>query len=606
MANQEKLRIVNGIRKALADNVPDDQIIEHLKSEPSISGGISAALSDGVDAGEILNHLGLLKDRKENPYIKADPTEGMSGTDKFLSGAGKAFVDIGRGAKQILAGQEGNEEMFVDSSKFPRGSPERQAEVERIKSERVSSRQNTQSEIDESRTEDAPLMSTGEGIAGNITGNIAAAAPALAIPGANTVVGSALVGGLQGAVQPVATGESRLDNTLTSAVAGGGTQAVLKTGGKLLANARSANQAKVAAQQAEGVTKNAVVEEAKGAGYVLPPTQANPSLLNRFLEGISGKIQTGQKASLKNQEVTNNLVRQALGLSEDAPITPAVLSEMRENAGQAYQAIKDLGTPLRSTRQYRTALSKIGDEWSAASKEFPELASNAEIKTLVSSLSKQEISPEAAVEMIKKLRFDASSNLKNFQDPGKTALGFAQKKASNALEDLIENNLEKSGQGALVSEFKKARELIAKSHAVEDALNESTGNVSARYLGRLLDKGVPLSGELKTAARFARSFEKAAQDVEKIGSMPGFSPLDVAAGGIAAAYSQDPMYLAAIAGRPAIRSLILSKPYQRLFTNPSNPKPSNMLRLGSQATNSPMLRQGAVLGVPAYTLSQNE
>jgi hypothetical protein len=32
---------------------------------------------------------------------KADPTEAMSGTQKFLSGAGKAFVDVGRGAKQI-------------------------------------------------------------------------------------------------------------------------------------------------------------------------------------------------------------------------------------------------------------------------------------------------------------------------------------------------------------------------------------------------------------------------------------------------------------------------------------------------------------------------
>jgi hypothetical protein len=35
---------------------------------------------------------------------KPDPTDGMSGLDKFSAGAGKALVDLGRGASQFGAG----------------------------------------------------------------------------------------------------------------------------------------------------------------------------------------------------------------------------------------------------------------------------------------------------------------------------------------------------------------------------------------------------------------------------------------------------------------------------------------------------------------------
>lgn len=539
-------------------------------------------------------------DPNEVKWDDIDPTKGMSGTEKFLAGAGKAFTDAARGVQQIIPAGAALGGAGLDEQ----GNPTDPAAAQFYESENQRQR-DLQQEIDESRRLDAPLMRTGAGIAGNIAGNIAMAAPTMAVPGANTVTGAGVIGAIQGAVQPTATGESRAQNVATGAVAGAATQGAFNVGGKILHGAAASNVAKTAARKTEDAVKNEVIREAKEVGYVLPPSQAKPSLLNRFLEGVSGKIQTAQKASIKNQDVTNDLVRKALGLNGDAPITPGVLAQVREQAGDAYQAIKDIGKPLVSTRNYRQTLAKIGSEWNAASKEFPNLVKDKEIKELVGDLNKKYISPEGAVEMIKKLRFDASANIKNSDDSVKMALGFAQKKAANALEDLIESNLQKSGQGGLVSQFRKSRELIAKAHAVEDALNESTGNVSARYLGKLLDKGVPLTGELRTAARFAKTFEKAAQDVEKVGSLPGFSPLDVAAGGIASAASGNPALLAAVAGRPAIRSVILSKPYQNAFTTPSY-KPSQMLRLSSEAVSSNLLRGGAVLGVPAYKLSQDD
>lgn len=104
---------------------------------------------------------------------KYAPTAGMSGTNKFLAGAGKAFSDIGQGISQYLPGGA------------------------------------TREDVAETRQRDAALMNTGAGMAGNITGNVAAALPTAFIPGANTAVGAGIIGAGMGAAAPsVSTAET--------------------------------------------------------------------------------------------------------------------------------------------------------------------------------------------------------------------------------------------------------------------------------------------------------------------------------------------------------------------------------------------------------------
>jgi len=133
---------------------------------------------------------------------RIDPTEGMSGTEKFLAGAGKAFYDVGRGAGQALRGVL--PEQLANRLDLP-----------------------TQSDIDAAKRRDEALMRTGAGVAGNITGNIAATAPAMFIPGVNTVAGGAAVGAGLGAIQPVASGESREANAVIGGLAGGALPAAI-------------------------------------------------------------------------------------------------------------------------------------------------------------------------------------------------------------------------------------------------------------------------------------------------------------------------------------------------------------------------------------------
>jgi hypothetical protein len=116
---------------------------------------------------------------------KYGATSNMSTTQKVLAGAGKAFTDVGRGVGQLLG-------------------------------------INSQADIDEAKRLDAPLMKTTAGKVGNIGGNVAIALPTVFIPGAQGVAGSAAVGAGMGFIQPVASDESRLNNTLIGGAAGAG------------------------------------------------------------------------------------------------------------------------------------------------------------------------------------------------------------------------------------------------------------------------------------------------------------------------------------------------------------------------------------------------
>jgi len=115
--------------------------------------------------------------------FSADPTEGMSGGQKFLAGMGKGMTDLARGAGQMMG--------LVDRES-----------------------------IDESKARDAPLMKTGAGIGGNILGTIAGTLPTMMIPGVNTAAGATAMGAGIGALAPVGEEDSRMTNMAAGAAGG--------------------------------------------------------------------------------------------------------------------------------------------------------------------------------------------------------------------------------------------------------------------------------------------------------------------------------------------------------------------------------------------------
>lgn len=392
---------------------------------------------------------------------------------------------------------------------------------------------------------------------------------------------------------------------LAQNVAAGGTTAALSSAAQQQATTGTINPAQVVNEAAVGGLLTAptavvsaattpktpanltqsqlVAERAIAQGATLPPTQVNPTMLNRLLEGFSGKQQTGQLASIKNQEVVNAQARKALNLPEDTVITPQVLQDYRNVKGQAYDALKSNNT-YYADKQFindinkRTAdLQKLSNTTDVA----------AELRVL-NGLKQMNFDGVGLVEQMKRLRYDGEANLAS-GDPANRSLGQAQKFAAKQLEDLAERNLNNFNQPDVMKNLKQARQDIAKSYTIEKSLNAVTGDVSGAKLGQRAAAGKIVPSELQALANAAAAYPTAFQNTSRIGSVPGISPLDVGAAGVAAASSGNPSLLGTVMGRPAVRAGITSNLYQRNMLPSSQPQTPGLL---NQATSNPLLNYG--------------
>lgn len=284
------------------------------------------------------------------------------------------------------------------------------------------------------------------------------------------------------------------------------------------------------------------VQQARSVGYVIPPTQARPTLANRMLEGMSGKITTAQNASARNQEVTGRLAAEAIGLPPGSKITTEVLDEVRKKAGAAYADVASLPK--------RPAIN-------------PDMLTN--------TPGSQAIDPAKMVFDLRKARNDATAWFRSY---GRTADPDALVKAKSAadlakkLESTLEEYAASIGRDDLVPAMREARQQIAKTYSIEAALNPATGSVDARKLAQQLAKNKPLSGELKQAAEFASRFPKAAQTIEGMGSLPQTSPLDWVPASALSMATANPLMLLGVGARPAARALTLSPAVQNSLVQP--------------------------------------
>jgi len=390
------------------------------------------------------------------------PTSGMSGFNRFLSGVGKGFVDIGRGVGQLTG--------LVD-----------------------------QESIDESRRLDAPLMGTGAGLAGNIVGNVAAAAPVAFIPGANTAAGATLIGGALGLAQPVATGESRGINTALGAAGGLAGQRL----GRALTGARGGGLNRAERQ---------VLDRSKALGFKQTPGRASGSTQLQQLEAAleSKPFTSGPISAIKasNQSTANRIFNEAIGESGDI-VDSTVLDD-------AFQRLGDV---------FETTASKVGSRPIDAQKAFGVLddlsgrfrgvtAKPVLNNPLVEEFVDLAQSGQATGRQLRSLTSRLGKRINNeFTTPsGDRALGEALGEVKGLVDEIIASGL----SGDDLARYRQAMQqyrTLSTALSRQNVIDETAGNVNLNALASVLrknDKTGFLRGQnqsaLYDAARFGRAF----------------------------------------------------------------------------------------------------
>lgn len=357
-----------------------------------------------------------------------------------------------------------------------------------------------------------PAIQSGGMVAPGVTGAQALAA---------RVAGGAVTGGATaGLVNPEDAGTGALIGGVSPLVV----QAAGSTGKYLYDKGRS-NFEKRLTEFNRKAPLNKTIADSVEAGYIIPPNMVSPSFKNQVIESVSGKQATQQIASAKNENVTGSLVRQSLGIGDDVALNTKALEDLRKTAGTAYAEVSGL-------------------------------------------------SPQAAqdLEALKIARNEASGWFKAYNrsaSPDDLTKAKAARALSDQLEQALESHALDAGKKELIPKLRDARKLIAKTYTVSRALNDASGTVDARVLGRMYEKGLPLSDGLDTAGRFASAFPTVAKSSQQVGSPAAHNLKSLASLGAALAGNATfgPLGLAAAAvpfvAPPVARSIMFREGAQR-------------------------------------------
>ena len=381
--------------------------------------------------------------------------------------------------------------------------------------------------------------------------------------------------------------------------------------------------------------KQETLKEASEVGYVVPPSSAKPTFATNRLESIAGKAAVNQEAALRNQQVTNKLAAKSVGLPENTPLTESALAGVREKAGEVYAKVQSLSpsgqltgmkvstiadrpmlpgpatglsvkkvsgpavtTGLR-VNEIRDASGKlVGMKTGTTSRgQVPGSLEGMNVRTTTRGqdvegpmerlrVSINETRSENPLEKLKQLRADAKVYYRHHDisgDPKSLKRANAFSKQAESIENDLEKLAEAKGVPELINELRAARILIAKTYDVERALNIGDGNISARMIGRMLDKGAPLTGELRLIGRFSQAFPSVTREAASVPAA-GVSGTDAAASALLGTMGYGAAGVPGImaAGLPLLRgparAAVLSRPMQNRLVAPPAPLGDTVLQ----------------------------
>lgn len=372
-----------------------------------------------------------IPDALDNPNMA---TEGMSGMDKFLAGMGKAGYDLARGVGQI-------------ANVIP------------------------QEQIDATKKQDAPLMATGAGMAGNVVGNMIPAVATAAIPGANTMTGAALGGAVMGGMQPVASDESRLRNAGLGAAGGAIGQGAANLVGRLVRPVQSSLDPVTAGLAAKAEQYGIPLNAAQKTGS--RPLKIIDSVLDNL--PLTADAQAAAKSG--QAKAFNKAVLGQIGESADVA-TPEVLNAARTRIGNQFNQLSD-----------RNAV-KLGDEFLDALAQV-EAGTNAFTKPGVKDAVEKGLELASQGQLSGRTYQNVRSTLgKQANDAfasGNSELGQALKSIKTALDDAADASVSQADKAAWTEARRQWQALkVVEKAASPTSADAVAGNVSAAKLAQAL------------------------------------------------------------------------------------------------------------------------
>jgi hypothetical protein len=336
----------------------------------------------------------------------------------------------------------------------------------------------------------------------------------------------------------------------------------------------SRGEAKVAEAAAGTKEKTDLIRDVRKLGLKLTSQDVGAPIGKR-VEAVASRPQLEREISMSNAAGVKKAAAADVGIKD--PLTSGSVSQAINETLPKYTAPRKLGrVDLASDTQWQDTLKEVKGTSSQEKLDFPEDFNEA-VEKEIAKFDKPSADADTLVTKVRKLRERASDN---FRGGGaeQVELARAQRKIATAMEEAIERHGEKIGQGGVIKDFRDARVRLAKLYSIRDAMTQ-TGELDLGVLERELDKGEPLTGNLRTLAKAKSAFDRSFQNPENIRGHPvGAADIAlglVAGGGKGAAAGGIPGAMAgaaAVAARPTTRAILASRPYQKAFIKPKVPK----------------------------------
>jgi len=424
-----------------------------------------------------------------------------------------------------------------------------------------------------------------------------------------------------------------VDPTQTASIVAGTTAAspiLGRVAGKIMGKTDAADAAAKAIEQSRNATRDASLKAGQDIGMVVPPTAVNDTWINRRLEGLAGGPRVGREATVINNVKGGEALRAEAGLGPGAALGDDTFAALKHTAAEPYRRIAAMsenggftmyhpGAQAGGFLTTDAAAVKAGSAQSAKiNPKNPLIIDGEKIKTMedrailmpdwkeqafakghdaiiidngsgrIDAFIPENFDKKAVIfkgtpietaavdlEAMKQARNDANGffrrNVTNYDPENITKANDALEKARH-LEDRIRNAALQSGDKKLMADFMAARTQYAKLDDMQRALNPDSGEINLNKIGKLSQKGEPLTGKLKTVADFSNAFEgKFTKPTASIPN-PGSSALEgpsVLFGGVMGGLKGAAVAGANVFLRDPIRNAILSKPGQRLLATPN-------------------------------------